>query len=88
MCSFFRQEIENYYTINGQYHNALLYAKYFHGNRGHRYALSRVIKETAHALWRQMVAALPILWQFLPHYHHPHRGGNYYDRPRLQQRTL
>lgn len=29
------QEIDDYYTIDNQYYNCYLYAKYFHGNRGH-----------------------------------------------------
>ncbi|CAJ1937888.1 unnamed protein product [Cylindrotheca closterium] len=29
------QEIEDYYTIDGEKYNCYLYARYFHGNRGH-----------------------------------------------------
>mmetsp|Transcript_23995 Transcript_23995/g.50587 ORF Transcript_23995/g.50587 Transcript_23995/m.50587 type:complete len:111 (+) Transcript_23995:1134-1466(+) len=30
------KEIEDYYSINNVNHNCYLYARYFHGNRGHK----------------------------------------------------
>jgi ribosomal protein S18 acetylase RimI-like enzyme len=40
-------QIDDYYDINGEKHACFLYAKYFHGNRGHR----DVFKMLSRALW-------------------------------------
>jgi ribosomal protein S18 acetylase RimI-like enzyme len=62
---FYRvEEIVDYYTIGGKQYNALLFAKYFHGNRGHRDLFS-LAKETAAVFWRQVVGTLPVLLRYL-----------------------
>jgi ribosomal protein S18 acetylase RimI-like enzyme len=63
---FYRvEEIENYYTIEGRHYNAFLFAKYFHGNRGHRDLLS-LLRESARTLWKAVAASLPLVLQYLP----------------------
>lgn len=63
---FYRvEEIENYYTIDGRHYNAFLFAKYFHGNRGHRDLFS-LLRESARTLWKAMAASLPLVLQYLP----------------------
>jgi histone acetyltransferase MCC1 len=48
---FYRvQEIPNYYTIDLVPRNCYLYAKYYHGNRGHR-ALSKLIQAKFFMFW-------------------------------------
>lgn len=47
------QEIEDYYTIKGKHYNCFLYAKYFHGNRGHRTIL-RILSNVVSRLWKSI----------------------------------
>jgi ribosomal protein S18 acetylase RimI-like enzyme len=63
---FYRvEEIENYYTIEGRHYNAFLFAKYFHGNRGHRDLFS-LFREGARTVWKAVAATLPLVLQYLP----------------------
>ena len=54
-------EIPNYYTINSIRHNCYLYAKYYHGNRGHLMSSSSIL----HSYWttvRDYCFHLPGVW--------------------------
>ena len=44
------QEIADYYTIEGEQYNCYLYARYFHGNRGHL-DLFKVVSRWVSTLW-------------------------------------
>eukprot|EP00804_Cyclotella_cryptica_P020651 CCRYP_003471-RE/>CCRYP_003471-RE protein AED:0.20 eAED:0.20 QI:197/1/1/1/0.75/0.6/5/2458/445 len=49
--SFLRvKEIQDYYTINNVNYNCFLYARYFHGNRGHRNSIYAIIIDFAVSL--------------------------------------
>ena len=45
------EEIEDYYEIDGEKYNCFLYAKYFHGNRGH-FTVYMMLSNVLSAVWR------------------------------------
>lgn len=52
---FYRvQEIPNYYNIDGNLHGCYLYAKYYHGNRGHR-AFYKLVLAAWDSVWNRVV---------------------------------
>lgn len=56
---FYRvEEIPDYYEIDGQKYASYLYAKYFHGNRGH-WDLVRVVRQALMSLWRNIAYWIP-----------------------------
>jgi ribosomal protein S18 acetylase RimI-like enzyme len=56
-------EISNYYSIDGKLHSCYLYAKYYHGNRGHRDPY-RLLSRVLSVVWRQIKAPLSLLMDF------------------------
>lgn len=54
------QEIDDYYTIENQYYNCYLYAKYFHGNRGHL-DLFQVLAWWISSVWNKVKTPLSYL---------------------------
>jgi ribosomal protein S18 acetylase RimI-like enzyme len=52
--------IPNYYTIDGRPRNCYIYAKYFHGNRGHQ-TVFMLLKQGLQTLWRTITSPLA-LW--------------------------
>ena len=62
---FYRvQEIPDYYDIDGEKYPCFLYAKYYHGNRGHR-AIYRVFTRYLYSLVRQVLNFAHIPHTFL-----------------------
>jgi len=58
---FYRvQEIPGYYKIRDEPHNCYLYAKYYHGNRGHR-AIFKLVAAALAAVWQHVVRATALL---------------------------
>ena len=56
---FYRvEEIPDYYEIDGQKYASYLYAKYYHGNRGHR-DFVRVVRQAFMSLLRNIVYWIP-----------------------------
>ncbi|CAB9530380.1 alpha-acetyltransferase 60 [Seminavis robusta] len=51
--------IENYYNIHNQQYDCFLYAKYFHGNRGHR-TLYKLFSGAMSSLWHHLKSPFSI----------------------------
>mmetsp|Transcript_32319 Transcript_32319/g.43006 ORF Transcript_32319/g.43006 Transcript_32319/m.43006 type:complete len:381 (-) Transcript_32319:200-1342(-) len=51
------KEIEDYYRINGKNHNCYLYARYFHGNKGHWTVIS-YLASLVSSVWKQFTNVL------------------------------
>jgi ribosomal protein S18 acetylase RimI-like enzyme len=54
------QEIKDYYTIDGKQYNCYLYAKYFHGNRGHL-DMFKVLSWWISSIWQRFKKPLSSL---------------------------
>jgi ribosomal protein S18 acetylase RimI-like enzyme len=52
------EELPDYYEIHGKKYPSYLYAKYFHGNRGHRDVV-RMVARAFLTVWRQITHILP-----------------------------
>uniref|UniRef100_A0A7S2N4T1 N-alpha-acetyltransferase 60 n=1 Tax=Helicotheca tamesis TaxID=374047 RepID=A0A7S2N4T1_9STRA len=46
------KEIQDYYRINGENYNCYLYAKYFHGNRGH-WTIMSYLSSIVSSVWKR-----------------------------------
>ena len=56
---FYRvEEIPDYYEIDGKRYASYLYAKYFHGNRGHRDVV-RMVSRAVLSFWRSITYWIP-----------------------------
>jgi histone acetyltransferase MCC1 len=56
-------EIPNYYSIDDKLYSCYLYAKYYHGNRGHRY-IYRLLYSALSSVWNRLKVPLALLIDF------------------------
>lgn len=56
------QEIPDYYTIDDHHYNCFLYAKYFHGNRGHL-DVFKILSWLISSMWKKVKEPLSFLVQ-------------------------